>query len=485
MSICCSTMPDQGVREGSFFSSSQSICPTCRKTIQGKIIFIDQKVYLVKKCLEHGEFRALISSDMEYWVNSLTYTKPGSIPYSFSTKVDKGCPDDCGLCEDHEQHTCTPIIEISNKCDLKCPICIVWNQNTYNMSFDEFTGIVDNLLEKEGELETMYLSGGEPTLHPDFLKFAEYATSKKEVKRVIISSHGLKLARDEEFAKKFKELGLYLSLQFDSLKAENYEAIRGENLLEEKYKCLEMCEKYNIPTLIVPTVAKGFNEDEVGDIVNLAFSYDFVTSIVFQPAAFTGAGGSNFPNDPLDKITMPCMHKYLAEQVDWLKRDHFKPIPCSHPSCYSVTYMLKTAKNEFVPLTEFADVSKYLDAITNSGLFDADAKTQELIQDAIYKLWSAQAMTVDSEKVTNALKDILKKYESTVDNGTKELQHYGEAKMKAIFIHAFMDEHDFEVSRVRKCCTHYALPDGRIMPGCPYNNVHRFEDKRLDIPTQK
>lgn len=486
MSGCSSkTFDDKEDRKGAFFSATQSICPTCRKTIQAKIIFRDEKVILTKRCREHGEFEAILSSDINYWTKSLTYTKPGTKPKEWSTKFDKGCPDDCGLCEEHEQHTCSPIIEISNKCDLTCPICIVWNQNTYNMSFEEFKATIDGLIAKEGTLELCLLSGGEPTLHPEFFKLAEYATSRKEIKRVLVSSHGLQLAKSEAFAKRFKNAGLYLSLQFDSLNNENYQEIRGASLLESKMKTLEMCEKYDIPTVFVPTVARGFNDKELGDVINFALSKDFVTSVTIQPAAYTGAGGTAFPQDHLNKLTQVDIHNLLEEQTGWLKASDFLPIPCSHPSCYTATYLLKVDDNKFAPLTSFGDVSTYLDALTNRAIIGGGDKgddlAQKMIQDAIYNLWSAQSVTVDTEKVLSSLKGILKIYQEDGTLEQEQLWKLSERNVKAIFIHAFMDEFDFEVSRIRKCCTHYALPDGRLMPGCAYNNVHRFKDQRLDL----
>jgi len=480
---CCgtNTFKDKEDRKGSFFSATQSICPECRKTIQAKIIFRDGKVVLTKRCFHHGEFEALLSSDVDYWVKSLTYTKPGTKPKEFSTHFKDGCPDDCGLCEEHEQHTCSPIVEISNACDLKCPICIVWNQNNYNMSFEEFKNITDGLLRKEGSLELMLLSGGEPTLHPEFFRLAEYAVQQKDIKRVLVSSHGLKIAQDEEFAKRFKDTGLYLSLQFDSLNDKNYKKIRGANLLESKMRTLEMCEKYNIPTIFVPTVARGFNDDELGAVIDFAFKHDFVTSVTIQPAAYTGAGGTAFPQDAMNRLTQFDVHKLLEEQTDWLKKEDFLPIPCSHPSCYTACYVLKLDNGKYVPLTHFGDVAVYLNMLTNRAILEADDRAQQLIQDAIYNLWSAQSVTVDTEQVLRSLKSILTEYQSAGTLGQEQLWRLSETKVKAIFIHAFMDEFDFEVSRIRKCCTHYALPDGRLMPGCAYNNIHRFKDKRLNL----
>ena len=140
-----------------FHSFSKGICPECRQLVDGSRIIRDGKVYLRKQCSEHGQSEALISGDAEWFLKSLTYIKPGSVPLKHSTPVDKGCPHDCGLCADHEQHSCLPIIEITNYCNLECPICIVQNRNNYHITREEFAGIIDGLIEKEGTLDTVFL----------------------------------------------------------------------------------------------------------------------------------------------------------------------------------------------------------------------------------------------------------------------------------------------------------------------------------------
>ena len=163
-----------------------------------------------------------MSSDVEYYMRSLTYTKPGTMPFAFETAVEHGCPNDCGLCEEHLQHTCSPIFEINDKCDLTCPVCIVRNQQGYEISTEHFQQGVDKLMAKEGELPTLILSGGEPTLHPQFFEFVDYCLRGPHagrIKRVLVSTHGKKLATNRKFAEKFKASGAYASLQFDTLRA--------------------------------------------------------------------------------------------------------------------------------------------------------------------------------------------------------------------------------------------------------------------------
>src|SRR5215510_6698986 len=189
--------PDAAQREV-FHSFSRGLCPQCNKPVDGVRMIRDGKVYLRKQCPTHGQSEALISGDADWFLRSLTYVKEGSRPHSFSTAVEKGCPDDCGLCPDHEQHSCLPIIEITNHCNLECPICIVQNRNNYHMSLEEFRATIEGLIEKEGLLDTVNLSGGEPTLHPEFLNFLDLA-KRPQISRVSVSTNGLRLASDFAF----------------------------------------------------------------------------------------------------------------------------------------------------------------------------------------------------------------------------------------------------------------------------------------------
>ena len=219
-------MPDADSREV-FHSFSKGLCPQCSKAVDGVRIIKDGKVYLRKQCPTHGQSEALISGDADWYLKSLTYVKEGSKPLKHSTEVDKGCPDDCGLCPDHEQHSCLPIIEITNHCNLECPICIVQNRNNYNMSRDEMGRILDGLIEKEGSLETINFSGGEPTLHPQFMELLDMAVAREEISRVSISTNGLRCATDPQFCDELAKRGAYVSLQLDAMSNPALRVLRG------------------------------------------------------------------------------------------------------------------------------------------------------------------------------------------------------------------------------------------------------------------
>ena len=464
-----------------YHSFSKGICPKCRELVDGVRILRAGKVYLRKQCPKDGKSEALISGDADWFLKSLTYITNGSVPLKHSTPVSEGCPKDCGLCPDHEQHSCLPIIEITNHCNLECPICIVQNKNNYMMSVEEFTQTIDGLVAKEGVLDTVNLSGGEPTVHPKFLDYLDIA-KRPEISRVSISTNGLRIATDYDFCLELAKKKVYVNLQLDAMRNPELRVLRGGGDHEAvKRRALDNLEKAGVRTTIVSTVAKGVNDAQIGDCVRMLYERDFILSLMFQPAAYTGYGGAHFgPHDPLNVITIPDVVRCMEEQTGGLlKKSDFLPLPCSHPGCFGLTYLLKT-DDGFIPFPRFIELEKYLQIIANRGTIRPDESFESTLKTTIDQLWTSNAAIPDSAKILGTLKKALR--QMYPENRVLELEerlHLGEGLVKTIFIHAFMDEHTFEVDRIKKCCTHYAMPDGRLMPGCAYNMFYRHKDPRF------
>ena len=245
-------------RDSAFYGFTRSICPTCKKVIDAHVVLRGGQVFMEKKCSSHGKFEVLISSDAEYYIKSLTYTKPGTLPFEFVTRVEHGCPLDCGLCEDHLQHTCSPIFEINDKCDLTCPVCIVRNQQHYSISMEHFKEGVDKLIAKEGELPTLILSGGEPTLHPQFFELLAWLHAHPGIDYVLLNTNGVRLANDDAFARElggvFRYGKLQLYLQFDGVQEAGQKFLRGADLRTTREHCLKRCQAVSYTHLTLPTI---------------------------------------------------------------------------------------------------------------------------------------------------------------------------------------------------------------------------------------
>ena len=167
------TSHKQPIRNHIFHGLTRSLCPECRRVVDAQMLIRDGAVFLRKHCLEHGQQEALVSSDADWYLKSLKYNKPGSTPLEFTTTVEKGCPSDCGLCDQHLQHTCVGIIEVTTRCNLECPTCFADAGVGSDLSLKQVEAILDRLFQTEKQPEIVQISGGEPTLHPEFVGLVE------------------------------------------------------------------------------------------------------------------------------------------------------------------------------------------------------------------------------------------------------------------------------------------------------------------------
>ena len=465
------------------FKETTSTCPTCLKLLPAKVVIRGGRVYFKKNCEQCGPSEALVSEDAKYYVRAYAFARAGTEPLVFATKVEHGCPTDCGTCNDHEQHTCLPIIEVTDHCNLECPICIVDNQYSNHIELDVFEKMIDTLVRNEGQCESVALSGGEPTSHPKILDLIRIA-SKPEIGRVVVITNGLRLGRDREFARALKESGAYVGLQLDGFTAETHEKIRGKDLVKEKQAALAMLKEFQIPTQIIFVATRGVNDEQIGQVVELFLSEDHFLSLNFQPAAYTGQGGGIFGHDPMDRLTIPGVVRRVEEQTAGkLKTSDFFPLPCSHPQCVSLTYLLRLEDGSHIPFSRFVDFTKHGTLLRSSATLPATPEMEKTLQDVMYEVYAHQDEIERGAEILAALKRTVRTMFPDRALTQKESLLIGEQQAKSIFLHHYMDRHDFDLERLRKCCHHYPQTDGRIMPACGFNMFHRGAAKGTGTTT--
>lgn len=473
---------ERSFRPYTFFKMTQSTCPTCLELVQTRVVIEDGKAWFDKRCPTHGPSRALVAEDADYYMKSYAYARPGSVPLKFSTPVEHGCPTDCGLCPDHQQHTCLPIVEVTDHCNLECPVCIVDNQYSSHMTVEDFAAIVERLVAHEGTLEAVTLSGGEPTVHPRF--FDLVACGKRpEIGRVSVVTNGLRIARDREFCARLAAENVYVILQLDGFDDESHTTVRGKPLQELKQQALAHLAEFGIATQITFVPVKGVNDHQLGQAVRLMLESDTILSLMIQPFAATGQGGGVFPMDPLDRLTISGAIHRIEEQTEGLVRaSDFMPLPCSHPHCVSLTYLLKLDDGSYLPFPRFVDLEKHLDLFQQTATLEPTARTESALQGTIADLYSASGEIPDCGKIKQALKRALLEMFPATPMTRQELLRVAERQAKTIYLHHYMDRHTFDLERLMKCCHHYPLIDGRIMPACAYNMFHRGAAAGPDTP---
>jgi len=457
----------QPVRDHIFHELTRSLCPECHQVIDAQVLLRNGTVYMRKHCPEHGFHEALISSDTDWYLNSLKYNKPGAIPYDLATTTQRGCPDDCGLCPEHQQHTCIGIIEITERCNLACPTCFADAGQGRQLSVAQVGAMLDRLLETEGQPEVVQISGGEPTIHPhlfDILKAAQ----ARDISYVMLNTNGLRLAQEPDFARQLARYQPAIYLQFDGLRASTHQALRGRDLREIKQRALDNMAEAGLYGVLVATVVRGVNEDEIGDIVRFGLQHPAVLGACFQPVTFAGRCLGH--HDPMDRVTLPDVLHSLEAQSDGMFRvDDFRPVPCPHPTCSASTYAFINGE-QVIPLPRILDVDEYLDFVTNRTVPDLSAD----LQPALEALWSMAAV-MGTETTTDNLTCVACDVNIPLNLSPELAQEH----FFLVHVHGFMDEHNFELKRLMKCCIHELLPDGRAVPFCAYNNLGYRPDRSL------
>jgi uncharacterized radical SAM superfamily Fe-S cluster-containing enzyme len=455
------------------FKATTAACPRCLSLVDAKVLLRGGKVYLAKTCKACGPSEALVSEDAGWYVDAYSYSRAGSQPLKLATRPDKGCPQDCGLCTDHEQHTCVPIVEVTDHCNLACPICIADNAQAHHLPVESFRKIVEGLVTSEGQLESIALSGGEPTSHPQILELIDAAT-RPEIGRIVLLTNGIRLGRDRAFAEQLKQKGCYVTLQLDGFSPEIHQRLRGRDLTAEKAAALAMLKELQIPTQLLITVARGVNEGELGKMVELMIANDHILSLNIQPITFSGRGGGTFPADPMDRVTVPGVLKAIQAQTEGkVAVSDFCPLPCPSPHCVALAYLLKLNDGSFIPFPRFADLKKHGSLLRNSASIPALPEIEQALRDVTYDLFARQDEVPQSKGILAALRravDIMFPDRPLI---FKDALRQGERQAKSIFVHHYMDAHDFDLERLRKCCNHYTQPDGRLMPACGFNLFHR------------
>lgn len=443
-----------------FYELTNSICATCFRKVEAKVIFQDDQVFLHKYCPEHKHQRVLISTDVEYYKLARNYLKPGQMPLKFNTPIKYGCPYDCGLCPDHEQHSCLTLVEITDQCNLQCPICYAESgphRQTWR-SLEQVEFLLDCVVRNEGEPDIVQISGGEPTIHPEFFQILDAAKSRP-IKHVMVNTNGIRIAQDEEFAKRLSDYmpGFEIYLQFDSLRAEPIKELRGLDLREVHRRALDRLNRYNLSTTLVVTLKKGLNDEEIGEIVEFALQQPCVRGVTFQPIQSAGRV-ENF--DPArDRLTLGEVRQQILKQCSWLSPADMIPVPC-HPDCLAMAYALKI-NGQAVPLTSLIDPKVLLQHGSNTIVYEQDPA----VKDHVFKLFSTSHSPQSSALSLKQLLCCLPLVEVPDSIGYENVFR--------ILIMQFLDPFNFDVRSVKKSCVHIVHPDGRIIPFDTFNMFYR------------
>jgi len=483
--------------------TTQSLCPECIQVIDARLFEENGAVYMDKTCAEHGYFRDLIYSDVKLYLKMEQFEfgdNRGLENPQFPNATK--CPDDCGMCSLHTSHTVLSNVDLTNRCNLTCPVCFA-NANVqgylYEPSFEQVRGMLQTLRDQRPvPNRVVQFSGGEPTLYPRFHDILRLAT-EMGFTHIQIATNGILLG-DLEFAQRAKEAGLHtLYLQFDGVSDDVYLRTRGQKLYEAKLACIENCRKAGLKIVFVPTIVKGINDHQVGDMIRFAIdNIDCVSGFSFQPVCFTGRINRH---ELLSKrFTQSDLAHAVADQTGLTdKYDDWFPLSCtspfsklltglqnynrpnltSHPHCAIGTYLyVDPVSKKAVPITKFFDMPGMLRDIDMLARDAAGAKIKLFTK---INAWQKLRKRFKPEFAPPGL--TFERFLQTLQGMTDH--SYGRGKGDGSFTYKtmlvagmhFMDAYNYDIERVKRCVIHYPTPGGTVYPFCTYNSGPCFREK--------
>lgn len=436
-------------------STTESVCPECLARIPARRVARDEDVYLEKSCPQHGFFRTIIwrgPPAFSGWVRPKIPTSPQN-PF---TQVQQGCPFDCGLCPDHRQQPCCVLLEVTQRCDLTCAFCFAsaGGRQPADPPLEVIEGWYQRLLAAGGPFN-IQLSGGEPCVRDDLPDIIALGRSL-DFTFFQVNTNGLRLAGDPAYLQKLKEAGLStVFLQFDGVRDEIQQEMRGGKLLARKIQAIERCAEQGLGVVLVPTLVPGINTDNIGDIIRLALEYaPAVRGVHFQPVSYFG----RYPQPPTDagRITLPEVIRAIEEQTNGLVRcDNFKPPGGENAMCSFHGNFVLMPDGRLIPLTHH-QASQSCCGLPERA--DEGAVKSRLVT---AKHWSAPQPIE------------LQTAEGPSLGGWDEFLTRAKTHTFCISGMAFQDAWNLDLERLRDCYIIDVSPAGGLVPFCAYNLTNR------------
>ena len=484
---------------------TDSICPICLKRIKADIRDFGRQIIMEKQCQEHGFFSEILSDDAEYYKRLQRLDQIAENSVEKIKNKDKGCPYDCGLCQDHLTPSIFVNIDLTNRCNMNCPVCFASagaTKRIYEPSFENIKKILERMASiKPNPPFAVQFSGGEPTLRDDLPQIIETA-KKLGISQIQIATNGKRFAKDPEFLEKVIKAGINTYyLQFDGLCPSSYKKFRGYDTFPEKKKAIENLRSLGETSIVlVPTVSKGINDQELGELIYFGRdNFDVVRGINFQPLSFSGRASQE--EIKKYRITITDLVKLIEAQTNGeIGKEDFYPIPfvvpvsmfveslkgismphfTTHPQCGVATYVF-VESGKLIPITRFVDVEGFFEYIKERNeSIKCGGKIRKGIE--ISRILKDMSSFIDKEKMPKDL-NLLEITKGVLNGGGKE--YLAKLHHKSLFIGTmhFMDPFNFDLDRVKRCAIHYALPDGSFIPFCSYNSIHRAnKEKKLTTP---
>lgn len=494
------------MKEQKILRETFSVCPVCLKKIKAQVVEKDGKILIQKECNEHGSFSDTYWSRADIYHKAEEFKKPSAAPFK------DNCPAGCGVkdCSNHVSTTVMSVIDVTNECDLRCPICFAnaaQPPDLYEPTQEKIREMLQHLKKQEPPPLAVMFAGGEPTVRDDIVDIVKMAHDMKFM--ILLATNGIRMSNDPELVKQLKEAGLNIVyLQFDGLTDAPYEKLRNAKLLPNKLRLVELCREYDIEIILVPTLQGGINDNEVGDMIRFATeNVDIIRGIVFQPMSFTGRTPDYVSREK--RIDNSLLAQRIGEQtVGMIREEDMFPVsvmvpplkvmnsfldkawppftPTPYCGLWNWILVSKEGSGRFTPINRFLKYEKFMSDLKK---LNRRIKTKKIGKIEIYlRLLFASMTSLDWVKVhreaglLNAMKTLVKIHTDPSYDSLGVIRR----RLLLIGCMAFMDPYTFDVERAHHCVIHYTTPDKRIIPFCVYNMFYRKQiEHQFCIPRIK
>lgn len=464
---------------------TRTVCPHCfaerqRRSdedgvfLDGMLVSHDGSVWMRRFCPIHGETESLYEEDLNVWRGRQGWSTPTLAITPDRETNFAGFPDGYrdGLPASHGQHTCILLLNVTDRCNFSCPACYASAMppgtpahRPESPNLDEVLRTVDSGLRKEGgKLGVVMISGGEPTVRADIEDLLERVMDRN-VTRVMLNTNGRRIARDDRFLKFLNRHRhrIEVYLQFDGLRPSTYERLRGEDVAEEKHLALCRLNEAKVFTTLVMTVAKGVNDDEVGDVIAMGLATPRCAGLAIQPMFGSGRTPTY---DPWNRTTPTGVLQRLQEQTHGqVTAADFIPLPCSHKDCCDITYLIQSSDGSWRSLPNLIgrdELKQWIHLVANTISFEsASDGIKELISSgALQRVFSEQqkvgalGLAGDMLKICDCVPGLVELIGGIAGRvGKNRLEQLAERTFR-ITCKMFMDAHTFHEARIRQCCVH-------------------------------
>ena len=426
-----------------------SMCPRCLVTIPGRVSSTAAGVVMHKTCPEHGAFESIIATDIASYERMRRSPRLVKRPSRVRMPEARGCPDDCGLCPAHDQHTCLAIVEITTRCNLPCPVCLANSTaKGAELSREQVLRALQTLIDTEGQPVPLQFAGGEPTLHPQLADIVRGARALG-FSKMEIDSNGLLLARDARLAAELRAAGLTgVYLQMDGIAAKEHEFIRGRDLHTEKLQAITHCRNAGLQVVLAVTVVPGVNHKAVWPLIRFA-AEQRLTGINFQSVVLSGRYPRELAQSQRRFTATHFLRAVEAQSGGQLRAADLMPMSCPDPRCGLLAYIVVDKNGQLLPLNRLV----------------GDDRLRQHVAD--FSDWETLLRQLGCDSAgcgcSDGGADARQRLASLLDG----------AEYFSVGFHGMMDAYCFDLERARRCCVHKLTAEGKLMPFCLYNMKYR------------